>query len=103
MIQLSLLLHAGPAHEGGPACERVHCWGCGRDGPERWAMSCGECFHSWRWKWLLVPHDAWKWWKVSRQSRLCLDMGYPSLRLWQRIRFRRPSEIWVCPCCAHDL
>lgn len=80
------LMHAGRPHEGGPACEGVHCWGCGRDGPRKWSALCGECFHAWRWEWLLSLHDAWLWWKLDR-----------------RIRIRRPGKIWVCPCCAHDL
>lgn len=83
---LQQLWHAGRPHEGGDACKDVHCWACGRDGPRRHAVACGECFHGWRWRWLLSLHD---WVK-------CLQ-----LRIW--VFPRIPSRVWVCPCCAHDL
>jgi hypothetical protein len=80
------LTHAGRPHEGGPACEDRHCWSCGRDGPRRWKVACGECFHAWRWGWLLSLHD---WIQ-------CLESG-----IW--VLPRIPSRVWVCPCCSHDL
>ena len=100
---LQQLMHAGRAHEARPACAEgqhpVHCWGCHRDGPKRARAWCGECWHAWRWAWLLSLSDARLSWRLGK------PLGAWDVRLpwWRRIRVRRPSKIWVCPCCAHDL
>jgi hypothetical protein len=78
-------MHAGPAHEGAPACRDRHCWHCHRDGPQQWAMACSECLHAWRWGWMLSLHDARTWWRLDH-----------------RLRLRRPGKIWICPACSHD-
>lgn len=85
-----------------------HCVACGQRSPRRAAVQCGECAHAWRWAWLLSAHRLWRdlrfgptlpdgwggrapWWRLDRWAALV------------RQGIRRPSEIWVCPCCAHDL
>lgn len=60
------------------------------------AIRCGECWHAWRWKWQLVLHDARVYWQMTKG-------GWRWWQTLQRVSFRRPSRIWVCPCCAHDL
>ena len=99
MSLLQRFIHAGPPHEGGPACEEVHCCRCGKDGPRKWSAVCGECFHAWRWGWLLSLHDARTSWRVGRP----LGPWDHSVPWWRRLRLRRPSRIWVCPCCSHNL
>lgn len=109
---LQSLMHAGQSHEGGPACcegpHPVHCWSCHRDGPKRAKVACGECWHAWRWGWMLSVHHLWcglqmgpwmpgpwgiraPWWRLDRWA----------VRIWYSLT--RPSKIYVCPCCAHDL
>jgi len=97
-VILQHLVHAGRPHGPEDACQDVHCASCGRDGPHRYAVVCGECFHGWRWRWMLTVHDAWLSWKLGRRSA-----WGPRAALLERIRIRRPRKIWVCPCCAHDL
>jgi len=89
--------------------DRLHCFACSHELPVRAAVQCGECAHAWRWGWLLSlrhvwldvrrgPHlnDGWgtraPWWRLDRWVAL-LPYVHP----------RRPSHIWTCPCCAHDL
>jgi hypothetical protein len=120
MSLLQRFIHAGPPHEGGPACDpveyprdRVHCYGCGKDGPRKWSAVCGECFHAWRWGWLLSLHDAWTFWRYIglRLRERPEQYGWGADRApWWRldrlhtgIRIRRPGKIWVCPCCSHNL
>lgn len=83
---LQHLVHAGRPHGPEDACQDVHCASCGRDGPRRWARVCGECFHAWRWGWLLSLHDMLLWWQMDK-----------------RLHIRRSSKIVGCPCCSHDL
>ena len=65
--------------------DELHCFSCGHILPGRAATQCGECAHAWRWGWLLSLHDLRVDWKLMR-----------------RFRPRRSSNIYVCPCCAHD-
>lgn len=70
------------------------------------ACRCGECWHAWRWGWLLSLHDARTYWRLGQcvgTSDAYDDWCIPWWKPWQRIRLRRPSKIWVCPCCSHDL
>lgn len=82
--------------------DELHCFACGHPLPYRAAIQCAECAHAWRWGWILSLHDAWVVWKIGRRNNLDLLMG-SRIRLRDRIRIRRPSKVWVCPCCAHDL
>ncbi len=97
------LMHTGAAHEVTPACEARHCHSCATDGPARFAVVCGECFHGWRFRWLLSLADARLNWQLGRR----VEMWNGTLTTWtplrERIRVRRASRIWVCPCCTHDL
>lgn len=93
------LVHGGRPHGPEDACKDVHCHGCGRDGPRRFAACCGECFHAWRWGWLLSLADARLHWALGQR----MGAWDEPIRWWRRIRLRRPSRIYVCPCCSHDL
>lgn len=97
------LMHAGAAHEVTPACEGRHCHSCHTDGPKRFAVVCGECWHGWRFRWLLSLADARLAWRLGKPIEMWHGGRTPRGRLRDRIRIRRPSRIWVCPCCAHDL
>lgn len=103
---LQHLVHAGRPHGPEDACQDVHCASCGRDGPRRWARVCGECFHAWRWGWLLSLHDLHLDYRLSRWD---VWTGLPEPRAFRklmplhRLRLRRPSKIHVCPCCSHDM
>jgi len=66
--------------------EELTCFGCGEVVPTRYRECCSECGHTWRWGWRLSLADALVWWRLDR-----------------RLRIRRPSRVWVCPCCSHDL
>lgn len=67
------------------------------------AYRCGECWHAWRWSWQLILHDVRTRWKLSGwqfHGDLVPDPW------WRRVldaRPVRPSRIWACPCCSHDL
>jgi len=74
----------------------THCWACGRRVPTRYRACCAECGHTWRWKWLLSLHDARRYWQMTED-------GWHWWQVFQRVRPRRPSKVWVCPCCSHDL
>lgn len=86
--------------------ERWLCVACHHELPTVAAVQCGECAHAWRWEWILSLHDAWLTWRLG--GWLADGWGTPAPwwrldRLHTRIRIRRPSKIWVCPCCSHDL
>lgn len=97
-----------------------YCWSCHRRQPGNGLTvghtGCGECGHLWRTGAHLMVHHAWVharlWWVDWRRRRggtwteppAPWPDGWPRTRLWHLVRaFRRPSRIWVCPCCAHDL
>jgi hypothetical protein len=74
----------------------VHCRACGQRVPIPFRMCCAECGHTWRWGWRLSLHDARVYWRMTAG-------GWRWWQIAQRIRPRRPSKVWVCPCCSHDL
>lgn len=76
-----------------------HCWACGRRVAMSYRVCCAECGHTWRWRWMLSVHDAWTWWQLG-QKMGDWDFHTP---WWRRIKVRRPSAIYACPCCSHDL
>lgn len=80
-----------------------HCASCGKKDPGRVRVSCGECFHAWRWRWQLSWHDMRVRWALGGwqfHGDLVPDPWW--VRVWNSIP-RVPSRVWVCPCCSHDL
>lgn len=63
-----------------------------RDEKYRYWLACGECLHAFRW-----PASMW-WANLRKRAQLNLRGGR---RMWGI--FERPSKVWVCPLCAHDL
>lgn len=83
-----------PWGDGEPPCQA-----CGREMPKRYRVACAECWHVWRFGWLLSLADARAYWQATRPLGPW-DLDPP---WYARIRILRPSKVWVCPCCAHDL
>lgn len=76
------------------------CASCHKPQHQGQGTVCGECYHVWRWRWQLSLHDARVTWRLGGwqwHGDLVADPW------WRRIRLRRPSKVWVCPCCSHDL
>ena len=98
--------HTGPLHDPeGPECRGMgaHCLGCHTDGPGRFAIVCGECFHGWRWWWMLSVDHARVGWRLGGPIEMWDGTRTPRMRLRERIWLKRPSRIVGCPCCSHDL
>jgi hypothetical protein len=74
----------------------VHCAFCHKKVPIPFRIHCAECGHTWRWGWQLSLHDTRRYWEMTRG-------GWRWWQVLERFSPRRPSNIWVCPCCSHDL
>jgi hypothetical protein len=75
------------------------CQACGVRLPARYRYACGECWHVWRTGWHLIAADLGVWWRMDVADGHSLRS-----RLWRAAaRVRRAKNIYVCPCCAHDL
>jgi hypothetical protein len=86
---------------------RWHCAACGKESPYRAAVQCGECAHAWARGWLLSLHDLRTRWRYIGPT---LNDGWGTRAPWWRLdrlhtglKLYRPSKVWVCPCCSHDL
>jgi hypothetical protein len=82
----------------------LHCMGCGMVVPTRGYVGCGECGHVYRTRWHLL-YAYWGvflpiWWHDWRHP---MFPGFRS-RWYDVFRGRlRPSRIYFCQCCLHDL
>lgn len=80
-----------------------HCAACNKEMPVRRRAACYECGHSWRWRWQLSLADARVYWGLGQCMGASDDWCVPWWKPWRRIHIRRPSKIYSCPCCSHDL
>jgi hypothetical protein len=80
------------------------CWSCYRPQRRKAWLWCGECGHGYSRVGLV-----WADWRVSVALRRRFDFTDELGTHWtlrDRVKAvlpRRPSRIWACPCCVHDL
>jgi hypothetical protein len=82
----------------------THCASCGKKNPPRFTIHCGECFHPYLTNKIgLVIHDflirVRLEWEIHKHPLFDDDRKFN----WRWLLPRRPSKIFVCPCCDHDL
>jgi len=72
-----------------------YCLACGKYLPyeKDWFAACGECGHVWG-----SADDLLSHWRKSWEGNKYLSVGD-----FQDLMAVKAEDIFVCPCCAHDL
>lgn len=77
----------------GTPCSESHCQACHKDMPSGAAYAyCFECGHVWQTSAEFLAHWRSTWEGLSIHPDIRADLETV-----------RPEEIFICPCCSHDL